>query len=71
MAISTDGPAHVGCALKKVAASREASRLPGSWESRIMASCAQWATSRNYATRKMGMRWYVRLWPEKPGTAWL
>lgn len=38
MAISTDGPAHVGWALKRVAASREASRLPGSWESRIMSS---------------------------------
>lgn len=47
MAISTDGPAHVGWALKRVAASRAASRLPGSWESRIMASVAQWAITRS------------------------
>lgn len=55
MAISTDGPAHVGWALKNVAASREASRLPGSWESRIMASIAQWAMIGSYATLTMGM----------------
>lgn len=40
MAISTEGPAHVGWALKRVAASRDARRLPGSWESRIMVSYA-------------------------------
>jgi hypothetical protein len=55
MAISTDGPAHVGWALNKVAASMDANRLPGSWESRVMVSYALWAATRNYATRRMGM----------------